>query len=94
MQRSNILAEANSLICNDRQDDYGDAKDMFECIAYMWEAYLNPKEGISISIAPQDVAMMMCLLKIARSTASPQKADSYVDLCGYAALAAELAQAE
>jgi len=35
------------------------------------------------------VAMMMALMKIARSTSSP-KFDTYVDLAGYAALAGEM----
>ncbi len=38
--------------------------------------------------------MMMALLKIARIKSGSGKADSYVDLCGYAALAADIAEGE
>ena len=38
--------------------------------------------------------MMMALLKIARIRSGPSMADSYVDLAGYAACAAEVAKAE
>lgn len=34
--------------------------------------------------------MMMALLKIARIKSGSGKTDSYVDLCGYAALAADM----
>lgn len=45
-----------------------------------------------VFITPTDVAVMMTLFKIGRiTTAGEFTADSFVDLCGYAACAGELA---
>ena len=82
--RDEILNTAMSLISGDRHDDYGDAKDSFESIARLWTAYLN------VAVSPMDVANMMMLLKMSRSLTSPDKADTWVDICGYAALAGEM----
>lgn len=82
--RDEILNTAMSLISGDRHEDYGDAKDSFESIARLWTAYL------SVAVSPMDVANMMMLLKMSRSLTSPDKADTWVDICGYAALAGEM----
>lgn len=82
--RDEILNTAMSLISGDRHEDYGDAKDSFESIARLWTAYLN------VAVSPMDVANMMMLLKMSRSLTSPDKADTWVDICGYAALAGEM----
>ena len=37
-----------------------------------------------------DVAMLMVLVKIARTKSSPEHSDNYVDMAGYSALASEL----
>ena len=50
----------------------------------MWSSYLD--EDITVV----DVANMMVLMKIARTKKSPDKADSWVDICGYAALIGEI----
>ena len=42
-------------------------------------------------ITGHDVAMMMCLLKIARQTYAPKR-DNLVDLAGYAALAQRITE--
>ena len=39
----------------------------------------------------EDVAIMMCLLKIARIATGEPKADNYIDLAGYSACAGEIA---
>ena len=44
-----------------------------------------------IRIEPHDVAILMALLKIARVRSGRYKADNYIDLAGYAACAAEIA---
>jgi hypothetical protein len=83
MKRTEVLEEANRLICEDRAKQYGDAKDNFKRIAMMWSAYL----GYEIDEA--DVAVMMTLLKCSR-LAHQRKDDSYVDGAAYMALASEL----
>lgn len=84
MNRSEILQEAERLISGDRADDYGDAKQNFLDIAALWSSYLD--EDITVV----DVANMMMLMKIARTKKSPDKADSWVDICGYSALIGEI----
>ena len=42
----------------------------------------------------KDVAAMMVLLKIARTQAGNHNIDDYIDACGYAAIAGEIAESE
>ncbi|MEK9724837.1 MAG: DUF6378 domain-containing protein [Rhodospirillaceae bacterium] len=88
LTRTGVLRRADELICKDRADDYGDAHANFTRIARMWSAYLGRE------IAAHDVANMMALLKISRLANQPTHYDSAVDLAGYAALGAELAERE
>lgn len=53
-------------------------------IAQLWTVYTGH------TFTQKDVAMMMALLKAARIK-SGEKADSFVDLAGYAACAGEIA---
>jgi hypothetical protein len=82
--RDEILDIAKTLISGDRHDDYGNAKDSFESIARLWTAYLN------VAVSPMDVGNMMMLLKMSRSLTSPDKSDTWVDICGYSALTGEM----
>lgn len=84
-RRTVTLESANKLITVDRAKQYGSAQVSFNRIATLWSGYLG------VSITPEDVALMMALLKISRAKSGPKKQDSYDDMCGYAALAAELA---
>lgn len=82
--RDEILEIAKTLISGDRAEDYGDAADSFKSISRLWTAYLD------VAVSPMDVANMMMLLKLSRSQTSPNKEDTWVDICGYAALAGEM----
>lgn len=86
MTRKQVLRRAEECVCGQREIDYGKPENNFDTIARLWSAYLKDKHYI----LPQDVAIMMCLLKIARIKAGGTD-DSYVDLAGYAACAGELA---
>ena len=83
-ERGAVLDEARKTINGDRQDAYGNPEDSFSMIAELWTAYLDKY------VSPQDVAMMMALLKIARQKTGKGKRDNFVDICGYAALAADM----
>lgn len=83
-KRAEILHEAESCICGQREQDYGSPEDNFSTIAVMWTAYTGTV------ITALDVAMMMCLLKIARIKNGGGTGDSFVDLCGYAACGGEI----
>ena len=84
MNRDEILKEAMKVINNDRNADYGDAKENFDNTAELWSAYVGHK------FSAVDVAVMMILLKVSRVRVSPDKADHWVDICGYSALAGGL----
>lgn len=92
--RETILEEAKMCICHDRQNQYGSPEDSFAAIANYWSIYLLNSKKIVGAITSKDVALMMVLLKIARAEGQAHHADNYVDMAGYAALAAELAQNE
>lgn len=87
MKRAEILEAARVCVCGEREQDYGTPEDSFNLIASLWTVYTN------VPITPKDVAMMMALLKVARIKAG-DKADSFVDLAGYAACAGEIATDE
>ena len=87
MKRADILEAARVCVCGEREQDYGTPEDSFAVIASLWTVYLNTP------ITPKDVAMMMALLKVARIKRG-DKADSFVDLAGYAACAGEIAGKE
>lgn len=85
MTREDVLNDAKECVCKNREDDYGSPEDSFQTIANLWTAYLD------YSISAKDVAVMMALLKIARIKTGTFKADSWVDLAGYAACGGEIA---
>lgn len=91
--RAKITRHAEYLICGDRQEEYGPPEVNFKRIADGWNWWLQ-STGRPGFITPVDVAEMMGLVKVARSAESPTHFDSYVDRCGYAAIAGELAGAK
>lgn len=82
-----ILNDADVIISEDRVKDYGDPKICFRTLSEMWTSYTGHP------ITPNDVAMMMVLLKVVRNK-HHVKLDNLVDICGYAALAGELTLAD
>lgn len=85
-ERGTVLDEAKSVINGKRQDQYGDPEDNFALIARLWS------DVTGHSYTPHDVAMMMTQLKVARIVTGAGSRDNYRDLCGYAALAADMAK--
>ena len=79
-----ICEKALRTINGERQDQYGNPEDTFFRIACLWSSYLGRE------IEGSDVANMMILLKMAREKGGKGKQDNYVDLIGYAALAARM----
>lgn len=88
--KSAIAHKAVEIVGGSRQKDYGTPEDNFERIARFWQAYfLNT--GRDIKITAGDVSPLMRLLKEARLCATPDHADSHVDLVGYALTGADIA---
>lgn len=92
--RTEILEAAGRCITGGRDEEYGEPEDSFDLIARLWEPYIKAacvSPGANVGIRPQDVAILMGLLKIARAAVN-DKPDNFVDLAGYAACAGEAAQ--
>jgi hypothetical protein len=88
MNRSEILNTAKEYVTKDRAATHGDAEKSFGLIAAYWSAHLDAYVG------PEDVAIMMTLMKLARAKANPGHADNWVDGCGYLACGGEIATGE
>ena len=63
---------------------HGEPKVAHTRIAAFWSAYLDHP------ITAHDVAIMMILVKVARTKNGTINLDNYVDVAGYAGVAAEL----
>lgn len=77
----------------DRGVPYGGVEDNFGRIARMWNQHLVNRgllETATHGLGPDDVAMMMILMKVARLQALPSHQDSWVDVAGYAACGGEI----
>lgn len=71
--------EASRIVRNgERQAIYGHPNQDFKRTAGMWSALLD------VEITPEDVALMMGMLKMSRLRSSPGHKDSVIDLIGYA----------
>lgn len=79
-----ILDEAKKVVY-ERNATYGQPEDNFAITAELWSAYLG------VTIKPEDVGMMMILLKVAREKYQ-HKHDNLVDIAGYAECVARLNQ--
>ena len=87
MTRTELLNEAIERVTRGTRE-YGTVEDNFGLIAELWNGYLRAVSRESLEGV--DVAAMMILLKLARSVTGGQKADTWLDIAGYAACAAEL----
>lgn len=89
MNRGEILQTATQYVTSDRESQYGSPEDNFAIVAKLWDAYIGDR--MNTVFDAEDVAIMMCLLKIARIASGQKKDDNYIDLAGYAACAGEIA---
>ena len=71
----------------ERSTEYGDASHNMAAIAQRWSATLGRE------ITPAQVVLCLLDLKLARLAHDPAHEDSAVDVCGYAALLAEITKA-
>lgn len=91
--REKVLKEALNYVNDEREKPYGNLEDNFAKIAEFWSLYLTSLfdgTDLVIKLDPKDVAMMMILSKIARSSGDQDKLDDYVDIIRYAASGAEI----
>ena len=90
MKKEEILMKAADLVSNSRQESHGDTFKNHEQIAEFWNTYLDKKLKPMASITPDEVAMMLGLVKVSRSIVGKHNIDDYVDGAAYMAIAGEL----
>jgi len=83
MNRTELL-ENVTVALSDRGSAYGDASDNFQRIADMWSVIFGRR------VTMKQVALCMSAVKMARLIETPDHADSWIDLAGYAALGVEV----
>jgi len=86
--RFEILGGATAVI-QDREGTYGSPNENYDRVAGMMNVIL--KDKLKHDISPADAVMVMCGVKMARLTNSPDHKDSQVDLAAYAAILSEVA---
>jgi hypothetical protein len=91
MNRKECLTQADEIVHNDRNTDYGEPEDNFTDIATYWTTFLGRKLKGNVQITSSDVAAMSILIKMSRIQVNPKKEDHWVDVCGYGACGAECA---
>ena len=98
-----LLDQAKVIVTGARRQAYGTPEDNFRTIAALWQTYLErrfparlqatkvgePQELLRCGVlSATDIATMMALMKLARLAETPDHADSWRDLAGYAACGA------
>ena len=83
MKREQILDKAKVLISGERAKDYGDAYLYHKRIADLWSPILDK------DITVEQVYACMIAVKLSRLIETPDHEDSWIDICGYAALGGE-----
>lgn len=85
-KREEILKSAIACVTKDRNSSYGEPEDNFQHIADLWNAQFKLRRG-EFAFSPFDVAIMMALMKVARTRTSPDNMDNLIDGAGYLACA-------
>ena len=87
--RVQALREAATIIAGDRDVQYGGPEENFTRIAKIWSVI------VGVEISPEDVAMMMVGLKVARyASKSGFQPDTWIDIAGYAGCGYEVGSVE
>ena len=75
--KESICQEADRIVSNDRNQDYGHPLPDFERVADLWHAQFGWE------VTPEDVGIAMILMKTARQQVRAKR-DNLVDIAGYA----------
>jgi len=84
MRPEHVLKEAAALVDGPRAEQHGDFRLMHSRVAELWSAYLQT------SIRPEQAAMCMTLLKVARQELGKHNPDDGLDATAYTGLWASL----
>jgi len=82
--KANTLLRTAATILQKRGKDYGTMRENHQRIADIWTVIMQKE------VTPEQVALCMAGVKIARLVQSPEHEDSWLDLAGYAAVGAEI----
>lgn len=85
MNRTEILSEAARLTTTERDKAYGTPRTNHDRIAGIWSVILG------IEVTPEQVALCMAGVKIARLVETPTHLDSFIDGAAYFSIAGEIA---
>jgi hypothetical protein len=85
MKAAETCRKAADLVSGARHDQHGDLRGNHQNISALWSAF------IGVEISPMDVALMMTLLKIARTQSGTHNGDDFVDGAAYMGIAGEIA---
>ena len=90
MNREELLKADIERVQAGSEED-GKVEDNFDLIASLWNEYILGRQDYTKSdlLDATDVAAMMILFKVARSVTGESKIDTWLDIAGYAACAAE-----
>jgi hypothetical protein len=89
LPRVEALREAAKIISGDRDLQYGGPEENFTRIGKIWSVIVGTE------ITPEDVAMMMVGLKLARyASKSGFQPDTWIDIAGYAGCGFEVGSVE
>lgn len=83
--KANTLLRTLAGTLKQRGKDYGTMRENHKRIAAIWAVVLERP------VTPEQVALCMAGVKMARLVQSPDHEDSWLDLAGYAAVGAEIA---
>jgi hypothetical protein len=85
--RQEMLREAEQLVANGRNKEYGDPTTNMARTAEMLAAYMGHRTGRELEA--HDVAAFGIILKLGRLAHDPTKLDSWTDVAGYASIGYE-----
>jgi hypothetical protein len=90
MNRAEVLDKAKAAVA-DREGKYGHPMENFERIARRWTTHMANTGRIGCRpLTADDVAAMLIDVKLARAESGVHHPDNFIDVAGYAALAAEI----
>lgn len=88
MAANSVILDKAKQIVNEREMRHGAPTKNLMQIANLWSGYL--KQGIT----PEDVAIMMIMLKSVRLRNDPTNDDSWTDIAGYAEIGCRCTKTE
>ena len=86
-----VLGRALALVTGDRAAQHGDKMDNMANIARLAQAWLDIRADPGAPLSAADAAVMMILVKLARTQSGAFNPDDWIDAAGYCAVGGEVA---